>query len=281
MSYSYSYDPKTARFGFGTSTLRDQETLIKYLREVNNHPYDFVDCAWRYGNEAIIGLSLKSLRREDPNFELKLNFQSKVWPTQFFGGITKSLKFTLQKIGVLSAIDAYMLHRPAHDMSLNLSAWKQLIECKRNRLTKNIGLGHFDKDLIEKLYEATGIRPQFLQIELSVNNMRYDRIHYCRQHNIEIQAYEPLGDYEENLKNPLLIRLSEKYNTSIKHILLAFLLNQGIVPVVIPENVEEIGELLKAKEILLDPEDIELMRSLNTYKNKHFESLELDFKEEK
>lgn len=88
------------------------------------------------------------------------------------GGITKSLKFTLQKIGAISAIDSYMLHRPADNLDLNLSAWKQLIECKKNRLAKKIGLAHFDKDLIEGFYKETNVRPQFLQMELSVNNMR-------------------------------------------------------------------------------------------------------------
>lgn len=280
MSNRYIYEPSKAKIGFGTSTLRDQSVLLDYLRAVNEADYDFIDCAWRYGNEALIGLALKHIKREDVNFEINVAFQSKVWPTQFFGGITKSLKFTLQKIGAISTIDAYMLHRPSHDMELNLSAWKQLIECKNNRLTRTIGLGHFDKDLIEKFFEHTEVRPDFLQVELSVNNMRYDRIFYCRQHDIEIQAYEPLGDFENNEKNPLIVKMAEKYDTSIKNLLLAFLLNQGIVPIVVPESLEEIQDLVKSKNIVLEAEDIVALQGLNTYKNKHFETLELDFKDE-
>lgn len=156
-----------------------------------------------------------------------------------------------------------------------------MIEAKKNRLTKKIGLGHFDKDLMEKMYESTGIRPEFLQVELSVNNMRYDRIFYCQQHGIEVQAYEPLGDYESNRDHPLLMDLAKKYNTTIKNILLAFLMNQNIVPIITPENVEEIRDLLKSKEIILQKEDLEAMKILNTYKTKHFEGVELDFKDEK
>lgn len=275
----YVYDPNTAKIGFGTQSIRDQPTLTEYLKHLNVHKYDFVDCAWRYGNEAIIGLSLKAIKREDYDFEFSVPFQSKVWPTQFFGGITKSLKFTLQKIGILSTIEAYMLHRPAHDMSLNLSAWKQLIECKKNRLTRTIGLGHFDKDLIEELFRCTGVRPQFLQIELSVNNMRYDRISYCRKNGIDIQAYEPLGNYEENLNNPILIEIAKKHDVTIKNLLLAFLLNLGITPIVTPESVEELPKLLDAKKIILTKEEIEKIKTINTYESKHFETIELDLKE--
>lgn len=39
------YDPKDAKIGFGTQSLRDQEVLTKYLKEVNSCGYDFVDCA--------------------------------------------------------------------------------------------------------------------------------------------------------------------------------------------------------------------------------------------
>lgn len=156
-----------------------------------------------------------------------------------------------------------------------------MIDCKKNRLTKKIGLAHFDKDLIEKLFEATGVRPEFLQVELSVNNMRYDRVFYCRQHGIEIQSYDPLGDYEENLRNPILLKLSEKYNTSVRNLLIAFLLNQGIVPIVVPESVEDIARILESKNVVISEEDLQLLCSLNTYKNKHFETLELDLKEDK
>lgn len=276
----FIYDPTTARMGLGTNIYRDQEQLTPILMEVVKHNYDFIDCAWRYGNEAIIGITIKAIKKEDPTFEFTIPFQSKVWPTQFNGGIMKSLKFSLSKIGASSIIDSYMLHRPIQEMKLNLIAWKQLIDCRKNRLTKQIGLGHFDKDLVEKLYENTGVRPQFLQIELSVNNMRWDRIHYCRENDIDIQAYEPLGDYTSNSQNPTLIALAKKYGVSIKNLLLAYLLNQGITPVVTPETVEEIKEFPLAKNIILEPQDIEEMQKINSYKNKHFESLELDFRED-
>lgn len=33
------------RLGFGTSALREQETLTLYLKEANECDYDFIDCA--------------------------------------------------------------------------------------------------------------------------------------------------------------------------------------------------------------------------------------------
>lgn len=76
---SFKYKAGEGRLGFGTQYLRNQAVLTDYIREINlDGGYDFIDCAWRYGNEAIIGLSLKALKREDANFCLNVKFQSKV-----------------------------------------------------------------------------------------------------------------------------------------------------------------------------------------------------------
>lgn len=274
----FVYKPENAQIGFGTKSLRMIELLAPFLKKANECKYDFIDCAWRYGNEAIIGLALKAIKKSDMSFDLSIAFQSKVWPSQFAGGIAKSLKFTLQKIGAINVIDSYMLHRPSHNLESNLSAWKQLLDCKRNRITKKIGLGHFDKDLMEFLFTSTSARPDFVQIELSVNNMRWDRIFYCWKHNIQIQATEPLGLLEENEKNPIIIEMTKKYNTDVKRLLLAYLLNQGITPIVVSVSIEEIDNLITAKNILLDKEDIEKLKTLNTYSSLQFEGIEVDIK---
>ncbi|RAO95160.1 aldo/keto reductase [Mycoplasma wenyonii] len=267
----------TPKIGFGTESLRIIEILSPYLKAANDHNYDFVDCGWKYGNEAIIGLALRGLKRSEQKFEFLPYFQSKVWPSQFSGGIIKSLKFSLSKIGVDTVIHTYFLHRPSNNMELNLSAYKQLISCKNNALAKRIGLCNFDKDVIEWFHKLTGTLPDVIQFECSVNNMRWDRIAYCRQHNIEIQGHTPFGNYEKNSQNPVLQDMAKKYNVSLKTLLVAYLLNLEIVPVVVPSSEDEIGEIIKAKKIKLDEKDIETLKQLNEYDSQTFETLQIDY----
>ncbi|ADX97949.1 aldo/keto reductase [Mycoplasma suis] len=262
MSSESKFVPK---IGFGTESLRIIEILTPYLKAANESNYDFVDCAWKYGNEAIIGLTLKTLRKEDANFNFLPYFQSKVWPSQFSGGIIKSLKFSLSKIGVTTVMHTYLLHRPSPNKELNFSAYKQLVNCKQNSLTKRIGLCNFSNAMINWLHKLTGVFPDILQYDCSVDSMNWKGIEFGKQHNIEVQASLPFGDYSKNKQNPILIDMAAKYGITIKALLAAFLLNHEIVPIVVPEAEEEIREIIKAKEIKLSKEDLETLNGLNEY----------------
>ncbi|AFO51790.1 aldo/keto reductase family protein [Candidatus Mycoplasma haematolamae str. Purdue] len=269
--------PFVPRIGFGTDSLRIIEILSPYLKAANDNKYDFVDCAWKYGNEAIIGLALKGLRRAESKFEFTPYFQSKVWPSQFSGGIVKSLKFSLNKIGADSIMNTYFLHRPSSNMELNLSAYKQLIYCKNNSLTKKIGLCNFDKDTINWFFQLTGVMPDIVQYECSVNNMRWDRIAFCRKHNIEIQGHTPYGNLAQNEKNPVLVNMAKKYNVSLKALLVSYLLHHEITPIAVPGSEAEISEIIKARDVKLEHDDLEKLTSMNEYDSQDFESIQFEY----
>lgn len=67
---------------------------------------------------------------------------------------------------------------------------------------------------------------------LSLNNLGLEILSYCQEHKIELQTYEPLGEFKSNSKNPILKELSQKYECYIKSLLVAYLLELEIVPVV-------------------------------------------------
>lgn len=137
-----------------------------------------------------------------------------------------------------------------------------------NGQTKKIGLGNFDVDLLERLFRFTNKYPHVLQHNMSVNNLDLELLDYCRDHNIELQAYEPFGEFRANSKNPVLQDLAKKYNCSIKNLLIAYLLELGLVPVVASDTPEEIKQLAEAKQIQISSEDMEVLKSLNKYKVK-------------
>lgn len=213
-------------------------------------------------------MALKHLKQKNNKFDLILPFQSKAWPTKFTGGINKSLKFSLQKIGAFSCMDTYFLHCPSNSWAANLLAYQQLIECMNNGHTKKIGLGNFDIDMLERLFRFTNKYPHVLQHNMSVNNLDLELLNYCQNHNIELQAYEPFGEFRANSKNPILQSLAQKYGCSIKNLLLAYLLELGLVPVVTSDTPEEIKQLAEAKKIQISEEDMDVLKSMNKYKVK-------------
>lgn len=267
--------------GFCVYRKRTPEELEDLLKAAQKSHYDFIDCAWRYGNEAGIGMTIKTMEtsKKSKPFYFKLPIQSKIWPSQYRGGVNKSLKNCLQKLGGIKEIESYLLHRPHYDVKVTISAWKQLIDCKRQGMAKYIGVANFDRDLIETFEKSNLILPNYNLIELSVNNMRWDRIKYCQEKNIVIQAYRPLGNLEANLQNPKIIAIAKKHNATVPQVLLAYLMHFGIIPIVSSCNPKHIAENIKAKKIFLDQQDINSMVEMNTYSNAYHESLEIDLEE--
>lgn len=147
-------------------------------------------------------------------------------------------------------------------------AYKQLIECMNKGHTRKIGLGQFSVDMMERLAQFTHKYPHVLQHNMSLNHLDLDLLDFCKEHNIELQAYEPLGEFRSNSKNPILQKMADKYKCSIKNLLIAYLLEMGLVPVVNYNNIQDINELYDAKMIQLEPADIEILMSMNKFKSK-------------
>lgn len=82
------------------------------------------------------------------------------------------------------------------------------------------------------------------------------------------------------MKNEVIVKMAGKYGISVKNLLLAYLLNLGITPIVTVEEKGEIKEFLKSKDIVLEEGDVNVLIGLNEYKTKHFEGVEVDFKSE-
>lgn len=255
----------TKMLGYGTWMNLTQNSLDDCFKVLKKNGYDFIDTAYVYQNEQMVGKALKKL---DNNSLIPV--QSKVWVTQF-KDVKKALTTSLKKLG-LTKIWSYLLHRPHFDMNLNISAWKQLIKCQQLGLVENIGVSNYDKDMIEILKRSTGVKPAINQIELSVNNFREDRVFYNLKEKIEIQAWSPMGDLSANLKNPILLKIAKKHKVDVPSILISYISSQNISLIVKSQSPERTINNAKALKVKLTKEDISQIKEINTYKNKASET---------
>lgn len=255
----------TKMLGYGTWMNLTQDSLDNCFKVLKKNGYDFIDTAYVYQNEQMVGKALKKL---DSNSLIPV--QSKVWVTQF-KDVKKALTIALKKLG-LKKIWSYLLHRPHFDMNLNINAWKQLIKCQQLGLVENIGVSNYDKDMIEILKRSTGVKPAINQIELSANNFREDRVFYNLKEKIEIQAWSPMGDLNSNLKNPTLLKIAKKHKVDVPSILISYISCQNISLIVKSQSPERTINNAKALKVKLTKEEINQIKELNTYKNKASET---------
>lgn len=59
--------------------------------------------------------------------------------------------------------------------------------------TKAIGVSNFNKTQLERVLNNCKIRPSSLQVELHAYLQQNELVDFCKQHNIIVTAYSPLG----------------------------------------------------------------------------------------
>lgn len=255
-----------AKIGFGTYKILDQNDMDNAIKWAIESGYDFIDTAKLYNTEPLVGNSLEKLKMENPSFVYP-TLQSKIWPSDFKNGVEYELRESLKRLKI-SKIDCYMLHRPHVDNTMNVKAWKELIECKKKGLVDVIGVSNFEPDMIRILYNETGVYPEVVQNEASLTYIRRDRMVFCKEHNIAMQGWRALGNPKVNFNSEYLKQLAAKYNCSVAQLLIAYSHNLGFCPIVRSAIESEIKENVKATSIKISDVDLlTLELKFNTHKS--------------
>jgi len=74
-----------------------------------------------------------------------------------------------------------------------LETWKEMEKLKESGRAKHIGVSNFTVHQLTDLVSQCKIKPEAHQIEIHPNNVQPDMIKYCKDQNIMITAYSPLG----------------------------------------------------------------------------------------
>lgn len=60
-------------------------------------------------------------------------------------------------------------------------------------LIKSIGISNFNKAQVQRILDNAVIKPASLQIELHVYLQQNELVEFCKENNIIVTAYSPLG----------------------------------------------------------------------------------------
>ncbi|KAJ8912892.1 hypothetical protein NQ315_011215 [Exocentrus adspersus] len=263
--------------------------VIKAVKEAIDAGYRHFDCAWFYGNEAEVGKGLKDKIDEGKVNRHDLFITSKLW-NNFHekDKVVPMLKETLDNLK-LDYIDLYLIHWPfgfketaslwpvgegksAYSDVDYLETWEGMEECVNLGLTKSIGVSNFNAEQIDRLLKNCKIKPVCNQVEVNPNLNQKKLIEFCKQRDIVVVGYCPLGRSEyagtpgfpdPTIFDPKVIEMAKKYNKTPAQIVLNYLISLGIS--VIPKSVTKsrIIENIDVFDFTLDPEDVAYLDSCN------------------
>ncbi|KXT78130.1 aldo/keto reductase [Streptococcus sp. DD13] len=241
--------------GFGTYEAKDQE-VYEAVREALRAGYRHIDTAALYQNEEAVGKAIKDsgIPREE------IFVTTKLWnDAHDYGKAKVAFQESLDRLG-LDYIDLYLIHWPnplaLRDQwqSANRETWRALEELVETGKVRSIGVSNFMVHHLEALLESARIVPAVNQIRLAPGVYQKEVVDFCRDKNILLTAWAPLGR-GELFQHPVMLELSQKYGVTVAQLSLAWSIQEGFVPLPKSVTFSRIRENIDLPDILLSEED--------------------------
>lgn len=252
-----SYIPS---IGFGTSLVTGDE-CVRIIKTAIQAGYKHIDTASAYKNEVEIGKAIK----ESGIDRKELFVTSKVWKDSMgYENTLKSFENTLKNLD-LEYVDLFLVHWPKNnDDKLNIDTWRALEKIYKEGKAKAIGVSNFLKHHLEIILNNCDIVPAVNQIEFHPGLIRKETIDFCKEKNIVLEAWAPLGK-GKMLSNETLLSIAEKYNKSVAQLCLKWCLQNEVIPLPKSENMERMKQNLDLFDFQISEEDMNVINSMEFF----------------
>lgn len=256
--------------------------------------YRHIDCAAIYRNEAEVGAALArvfargEIRRED------VHITSKLWNNAHLkDDVEPALKKTLSDLG-LDYLDLYLIHWPVAfrpglegfpesesdfltpDQAPISETWEAMLAARDQGLTRHVGVSNFSIRKLDRLAAAGDEMPEMNQVELHPYLQQDELLAWCREHDVLVTAYSPLGssdrpdsmkgeDEPSLLENEVIGEIAENHGASPAQILIAWAVARDTIVIPKSTSPERIRQNLESADIDLDDTDMDRIRALDRH----------------
>lgn len=249
--------------GFGTWQIPNGKATIDAVNNALQVGYRHIDTAAFYENEEGVGKAVRAsgIAREE------IFVTSKLWNTQrgykkTMAAFDKTLK-TLH----LDYLDLYLIHWPAtfHQYKnwkeLNLETWRAFEAIYATGKVRAIGVSNFTVNHLDPLMREADIMPMVNQIEIHPGMRQGKTVRFCRDLQIVVEAWAPLGR-GQILANPQLCAIAAKYGKSVAQICLRWCLQHDCLPLPKSVNNSRIIENTDVFDFMLSDDDLSEIDSI-------------------
>ena len=248
--------------GYGVFRMTNLEECENAVVQAVKTGYRLIDTAAAYENETAVGKAIKRVIAEGIVKREDLFVTTKLWITDTtYGKAKEGFQRSLDRLG-LDYVDLYLIHQPYNDY---YGAWRALEELYEEGKVKSIGVDNFTQDRMADFLFFNKVKPAVNMIECNAYFQREDECRYLKEQNILMQAWSPLAAGKEDLfTNEILCKIAQKYQKSVAQIILRWLVQREIVPVVKSANPVRMKENLDIFDFLLSEEEMKQIATLDT-----------------
>ncbi len=269
-TYTLNNGNKIPKLGLGTWFI-DDDKAAEAVRAAVKIGYRNIDTAQAYGNERGVGEGVRTcgIPREELFVGSKVAAEHKTYESA-----AKSIDETLEKMG-LDYLDMMIIHSPQPWMEVNQSenryeegnreAWRALEDAYKAGKVKAIGVSNFNEHDLQNILDNCEIKPAVNQVLTHISNTPFAIIDFCRKHDIQIEAYSPVG-HGEMLKNAEVGKMAEQYGVSIPQLCIRYTLQLGTVSLPKTANPEHMAANAQVNFEISDA-DMETLKNIDKIEN--------------
>ena len=246
------------QLGYGVWKVPDEEAASAVGRALETG-YRLIDTAMVYKNERGVGQAVKesSIPREE------LFVTTKVWNgDQGYNQTLRAYEESLERLG-LDYIDLYLIHWPTPKFDDYVDTYKAMEKIYHDGRVKAIGVCNFEIEHLERILAECEVKPVLNQIECHPYLIQQDLKEFCAKHNIFIEAWSPLDQGGEVLKDDVVQKIAESHSKTPAQVVLRWHLQNDTI--VIPKSVtpSRIEENFNVFDFELNAEEMNQITQLN------------------
>ena len=249
---------KMPAIGYGVFRMKDPAECEEAVVQAIQNGYQLIDTAAAYENEEAVGRAIR--RCGVPREELFIT--TKLWITDTsYEGAKRGFARSMERLG-LDSVDLYLIHQPYNDY---YGAWRALEELYAAGKARAIGVDNFTPDKLADFVFWNKVKPAVNLIECNAFFQREEDRRYMESRNIQMQAWSPLAAGQGRLfENETLRTLAAAHNKTVAQVVLRWLVQRDIVPLVKSANPERMRENLDIFDFALTDAEMQQIAALDT-----------------
>ncbi|XP_074341649.1 (1S)-1,7-diacetoxy-luvungin A aldo-keto reductase-like [Apium graveolens] len=272
--------------GFGTAVYPPvaSDTMKKSIFNAIKVGYRHFDTAAMYNSEKDLGEAVaEAVKCGIIKSRDELFITSKLWCSDAHPDrVLPALQNTLRNLA-FEYLDLYLIHYPVSIKAGSPSypfpeedilpmdykhVWEAMEGCQVRGLTKNIGVSNFSCKKLELVLSLAKIPPSVNQVEMNPLWQQKDLREFCKEKNIHVTAYSPLGakgtmwGTNKVMDSEMLQEIAIAKGKSVPQICLRWAYEQGVSVLVKSFNKERMMENMNIFDWELSSEELEKINQI-------------------